>query len=142
MLSEPESYPDHQTVSDDLSIVLQEPLQSPSLSLPPSPLPLPQVCRLASVMPLPPEAIYSSSQELYSAIQAHAKQYNYTFVQANSKLVNQHGRQKILYYCDYYKQPPAKLQSKATSQAQKQKTTTRKTGYKFSVNAVQIDNTY
>src|SRR6266487_3493679 len=100
LFSMPVLYPNDQTASNDLSIVLQEPLQSPSPSLPPSPSPLPQVCRLASVMPLPPEAIYSSSQELYTAIQAHAKQYNYAFVHANSKLVNRHGQQKILYCYD------------------------------------------
>jgi len=79
MLSTP---PYWQAVSNDLPTVLQEPLLSPMLSpsLPPSPSPLPYLCRLASVMPLPPEAVYSSSNKLYTAIQAHAKQYNYAFM--------------------------------------------------------------
>jgi hypothetical protein len=122
MLSTP---PHWQAVSNDLPTVLQEPLLSPLLllSLPPSPLLLPYLCRLASVIPLPPEAVYSSSNKLYTAIQAHAKQYNYTFIQGKSRVVNQHGRRKIVYSCNCCSQPLPELQLK-TGKVRKRKTTT------------------
>ena len=46
-----------------------------------SPSPLPALAEVSqpTSMPLPPEAIYSSNEELYTAIQAFAAQHYYAF---------------------------------------------------------------
>jgi hypothetical protein len=116
-------------------------LSSPVSSLPPSPSQLPLLCRQASVMPLPPEAIYTSCDELYTAIQAHAKQYNYAFVRRKSRKINQYPRRKVVYSCDRCKPPPTEFQSATTGQARKRRTSSRRTGCLFSINAIQINET-
>ena len=132
----------HLPISSPLQETLSPLPQSlPVSSLLPSPSPLPSLCQVASIMPLPPEAIYSSSDELYAAIQAHAKQHNYAFVRGKSRIINQHGWQKVVYSCDWCKNPPPEFRPKTTGLERKRRTSSRATGCLFSVNAVQICDT-
>jgi hypothetical protein len=110
------------------------PLLSPSLQ----PLPAPQLTTPPPTsMPLPPEAVYSSKEELYRAIQAWAAQHHYAFRIGRSKTINNGPRVKIVYNCDRCGQPPPTHHPQKCLQARIRQTTTRKTDCQFSVLAVQ-----
>ena len=68
-------------------------------------------------MPLPPEAVYSSQEELYSAIQSWAAQHRYAFSIGPSKKISSGFRTKFLYSCDRYGPPPPVNQPQSSSQA-------------------------
>jgi hypothetical protein len=92
-------------------------------------------------MPLPPEAIYSSQDELWQAIQAWGAQYNYGFRTGRSKTIGKSSRKKIIYICDRYGDPPSETSLQEDPlQARKRRTTTRKTGCMFSIIAKEIDS--
>jgi hypothetical protein len=109
--------------------------------LSPSPLPLLVKVPQPTSMPLPPEAIYSSKEELYTAIQAFAAQHYYAFTIGRSKKINNGPRIKIFYNCDRYGPPPPENYPQKHLQARKRHTTTRKTNCQFSVIAVQCTDT-
>ncbi|KAI0990853.1 hypothetical protein K3495_g17334, partial [Podosphaera aphanis] len=88
-------------------------------------------------MPLPPEAVYSSQEELYSAIQSWAVQHRYAFSIGLSKKISIGFRTKVLYNCDRYGPPPPVNQPQSSSQARKRKTSSWKTGCQFSVVAIE-----
>ncbi|KAI0993410.1 hypothetical protein K3495_g14774 [Podosphaera aphanis] len=88
-------------------------------------------------MPLPPEAVYSSQEELHSAIQSWAAQHRYAFGIGRSKKISSGFRTKVLYNCDRYGPPPPVNQPQSLSQARKRKTSSRKTGCQFSVVAIE-----
>src|SRR5882757_6521367 len=81
-----------------LSISVSPP---PPVLLSPSPKPADAPPHPTS-MPLPPEAIYSSKEELYRAIQAFASQHSYTFYVRRSTKINNSVRSKITYNCNRY----------------------------------------
>ncbi|KAH8745399.1 hypothetical protein F5882DRAFT_312774, partial [Hyaloscypha sp. PMI_1271] len=55
-------------------------------------------------IPLPPEAIYSSKEELYRAIQAFVSQYSYTFYIRRLTKINNSVRSKIIYNYNRYRE--------------------------------------
>jgi hypothetical protein len=105
------------------------PLQSPEL-----PTDTPQAPKS---MPLPPEAIYSSKEELYTSIQAWAAQHYYAFRIRRSTKIHSGSRTKITYNCDRCGPPPPEIHPQKHLHARTRQTTTRKTGCKFSVIAIQ-----
>ena len=112
---------------------------SPLLSQPPEPLPA-DAPLISTSMPLPPEAIYSSKEELYTAIQAFAAQYNYAF--CISRSTKAHGsRTRVVYNCDQYGLPPPENHPQGYLQARKRETKTRKTGCQFLIVALERINT-
>jgi hypothetical protein len=90
-------------------------------------------------MPLPPEATYNSKEELYASIQAWAAQYHYAFAIGRSKKINNGHRTKIFYNCDRFGAPPPDNHPKNYLHGRTKQTATRKTGYQFSVVAIQTD---
>lgn len=92
-------------------------------------------------MPLPPEAIYSSKEELYTAIQAFTAQHCYTFRIGRSKKINDGPRSKVFYNCDRCGPPPPENHLQDYLQARKRQTTTRKTGCQFSIVAIECTDT-
>jgi hypothetical protein len=96
---------------------------------------------LETLMPLPPEAIYSSSTELYESIQAFARENDYCFRIGRSTRINNGPRQAITYTCDRCGQRPPEKHAEKTLQARKRRTSSRKTGCQFSINAIQVNDT-
>jgi hypothetical protein len=95
---------------------------------------------MSPLMPLPPPALYSSLDRLYDSIQAFALKYGYAFTIGRSR-DNGTSRCIVQYYCDHYGDPPVRNHSESPVQPRKRRrTNSRKTGCKFSINAVQIDN--
>ena len=82
-------------------------------------------------IPSPPEAVYSSQEELYSAIQSWAVQHRYSFRIGRSKKIRSGFRTKVLYNCDRYGPPPPVNQPQSSSQARKRKTSSRNTECQF-----------
>jgi hypothetical protein len=79
---------------------------------------------------LPPEGVYESRESLLAAINNWAKPRGYAFTTGKStKTAN--GRIKVVYACDRNKLPPS------TSIERERKTSSRRTGCKFSVLAKQ-----
>jgi hypothetical protein len=75
---------------------------------------------------LPPEGIYKSCEALLTAINSWAKPRGYAFTTGKStKTPN--GRVKVVYACDRNKQPPS------SSAERVRRTSSRRTGCKFSV---------
>lgn len=75
---------------------------------------------------LPPEGIFSSREALLAAINSWAKPRGYAFTTGKStKTAN--GRVKVIYACDRNKQPPS------SSVERVRRTSSRRTGCKFSV---------
>jgi hypothetical protein len=110
-----------------------------------TPLPGPSPAESSSSptsMPLPQEAIYSSKEELYTAIQAWAAQHNYAFTIGRSKKINNSPRIKIFYNCDRYGPPPPDNHPAKHLQDRKRRTTTRKTNCQFSIVALQYADTH
>lgn len=103
-------------------------LSSPALS------PAPQTYD-DPLMPPPPEAIYYSQDELSEAIQAWASQYQYSFRIHRSD--QRRSRKRVVYGCDRGGPIPPVSHPRTTLQPRKRKTTTRKTGCKFSVVAIE-----
>jgi hypothetical protein len=118
-----------------------------SISVSPSPLPslspepLPALAPTSTSMPLPPEGIYSSKEELYTLIQAWAAQHQYAFCIGRSTKIHTGPRIKITYNCERYGLPPPENHPQKYSQARKRQTTTRKTGCRFSIVAIQHTDT-
>jgi hypothetical protein len=84
---------------------------------------------------LPPEAIYSSREALYEAINSWAKQRDYAFVVGRSKKESTK-RLTVTYTCDRARRPPK------SSEGRKRQTTSRSTCCQFSVLAKQsLDHT-
>ena len=115
-------------------------LSSTSTSLEPSNSPAPAMEE--SSMPLPPEAIYSSSKELYTAIQAFARQHCYAFSIGRSRLINKGPRKTITYNCDRYGPTLPANNPQDSLITRKRCTSTCKTGCEFSINAVQVDENH
>jgi hypothetical protein len=116
--------------------------------LSPSPLPSQSPEPLAveapsppTTMPLPPEAIYSSKEELYTSIQAWAAQHYYAFRIRRSKKLYNGPRTKIEYNCDRCGLPPPLDHPQHSLQVRKRQTTTRKTGCRFSILAIECTDT-
>ena len=114
---------------------------SPSLSPAPQLPPAPRPPTPSMSMPLPPEAIYSSKEELYGAIQVFAAQHHYAFMIGRSNKINNGPRIKIFYNCDRYGLPPPDNHPQNRLQDRKRRTTTRKTNCQFSVVAIQQTDT-
>jgi hypothetical protein len=124
-----------------------------SLSISPPPLLLPspqpelplqlaqQPIPSAMSMPLPPEAIYSSKEELYTAIQAFASQHHYAFCISRSTKVHRGSRTRIVYSCDRYGMPPPENHLQNSLRTRKRSTATRKTGCQFSIVALEHTDT-
>ncbi|PWI65091.1 hypothetical protein PCL_07390 [Purpureocillium lilacinum] len=79
---------------------------------------------------LPPEATYESRESLLAAINAWAKPRGYAFTTGKS-LKTPNGRVKVIFACDRNKQPPS------ASIERTRRTSSRRTGCKFSVWAKQ-----
>jgi len=113
---------------------------SPLPSQPPEPLPTDAPPPPTS-MPLPLEAIYSSKEELYTSIQAWATQHHYAFCIGRSTKIHTGPRIKITYNCDRCGRLPPENHLQNYLQARRRQTTTRKTGCRFSVSAIQCTDT-
>lgn len=115
---------------------------SPPRALSPQPPPVQQLPPPSSTsMPLPPEAVYSSKEELYAAIQAFAAQHYYAFRIGRSKKINNGPRTKIFYNCDRCGPPPPDNHPQNRPHSRIRSTTSRKTHCQFSVLAVEHSNT-
>ena len=64
------------------------------------PPPIPATTIQYNSMPLPLEALYSSREALFEAIQAWARPYRYAFTIRRSKKREGSGRIKVFYICD------------------------------------------
>jgi hypothetical protein len=115
-----------------LSISVSPP---PRVLLSPSPKPAEAPPHPTS-MPLPPEAIYSSKEELYRAIQAFASQHSYTFYVRRSTKINNSVRSKITYNCNRY----GEGHPQNRPHTRQRYISTRKTGCQFSVLAVECSS--
>jgi hypothetical protein len=121
------------------TIIDIQPSQSPLLS--PSPEPLLADAPPPTSMPLPPEAIYSSKEELYTAIQSFVAQHHYAFTIRRSRKINNSPRTKIIYNCDRYGLLLSENHPQKHLQPCQRQTTTRKTNCQFSVVAIQCIST-
>ena len=87
-------------------------------------------------MPLPLEAIYSSKEELYTAIQAWAAQHYYAFRIRRSKKIKNSPKTKVIYNYDRCGPSPPENHPQNYLQARKQETTTQKTDCQFFIIAI------
>jgi hypothetical protein len=73
---------------------------------PPPPLspPLPPPTDASDALSLPPEAVYTSKEALFEAIQSWAKPRGYAFATTRSKRLPDQ-RQKVYYACDRHPLP-------------------------------------
>ena len=93
--------------SATMDIRLSISVSPPRVLLSPSPNPLPvEAPHPSTSISLPPEAIYSSKEELYKAIQAFAAQHHYTFIVGRSNKIHNSPRIKIFYNYDRYRPLP------------------------------------
>jgi hypothetical protein len=105
--------------------------------LSPSPLPSLAEAPEPQSMPLPPEAIYSSKEELYTAIQAFAAQHYYAFRIGRSTKKDGRPRTKITYNYDRCGTQPPENHPQNYLQPRKRQIATRKTGCQFSIIAIE-----
>jgi hypothetical protein len=87
-------------------------------------------------MPLPPEAEYDSQQKLEDAIHNWARHHNFAFIKARSTICNTLGRRNYVWACDRYGPLPK------ANQKRQRNTATRKTGCKFSINAISVGGSW
>ena len=121
-----------------MDIRLSISVSPPRVILSPSPNPLPaEAPHPSTSISLPPEAIYSSKEELYKAIQAFVAQHHYAFIVGQSNKIHNGPRIKIFYNCDRYGPLPPDNHLQNYLQDCKRRTTTRKTNYQFSIVAIQ-----
>jgi hypothetical protein len=93
-------------------------------------------------IPLLLKDFYTTEEEMYTSIQTWATKHKYAFQRSRSKPVSNH-RKKVLYQCGRSGPPPIidrlhddlrRLHNRVRC------TSTKKTGYEFFVNSVQVDD--
>jgi hypothetical protein len=93
-------------------------------------------------MPLPPEDFYTTQDELFDAIQGWAKEHRYAFRIGRWKNIGKH-RRKYFYECDRCGPKPIIDRSQNDPRRPRDRiryTASKKTGCKFSVCGVQVDD--
>jgi hypothetical protein len=93
-------------------------------------------------MPLPPQDFYTTKDELFNAIQAWAKEHKYAFRIGRSTSISDSWK-KYTYFCTRCGEQPIMDRPKNDPQRPRNRirsTSTKKTGCKFSVCGVQVDD--
>lgn len=86
---------------------------------------------------LPPTVIYNSEEELFGAIQTHARATGQCFVKLRSTTHND--RKTVTYACDRCKKPrPAQPEEESSAPQRKRKETANRTDCQFSFLGVQL----